>query len=85
MVFKKYLVMLMLLIPSFIFSQTTPPTQVNDFATVQPTLVVVPFTTTGQDALNLYELVNLSTPIPCLIKSSGLKEKQPISDKSTST
>ena len=53
--FKKYLVMLMLLIPSFIFSQTTPPTQVNDFATVQPTLVVVPFTTTGQDALNLYE------------------------------
>ena len=53
--FKKYLVMLILLIPSFIFSQTTPPTQVNDFATVQPTLVVVPFTTTGQDALNLYE------------------------------
>ena len=45
----------MLLIPSFIFSQTTLPTQVNDFATVQPTLVVVPFTTTGQDALNLYE------------------------------
>ena len=34
------------------FSQTT---QTTDFATVQPTLVVVPFTTTGQDALNLYE------------------------------
>ncbi len=55
MVFNKYLVTLMLLIPSFMFSQTTTPTQVNDFATVQPTLVVVPFTTTGQDALNLYE------------------------------
>jgi hypothetical protein len=55
MVFNKYLVILMLLIPSFMFSQTTTPTQVNDFATVQPTLVVVPFTTTGQDALNLYE------------------------------
>jgi hypothetical protein len=24
-------------------------------STVQPTIVVVPFTTTGQDALNLYE------------------------------
>ena len=55
MVFNKYLVILMLLIPSFMFSQTTTPAQVNDFATVQPTLVVVPFTTTGQDALNLYE------------------------------
>lgn len=55
MVFKNYLVMLMLLASSFAYSQTTPNTQINDFATVQPTLVVVPFTTTGQDALNLYE------------------------------
>jgi hypothetical protein len=35
--------------------------------------------------LNLYLFLNLSTPAPCLIKSYGLNENAPMSDKSTST
>jgi len=55
--FKKFFTIAMLLLKVSAYAQTTtqaaiPPT---DFATVQPTLVVVPFTTTGQDALTLYE------------------------------
>ena len=33
----------------------------------------------------LYLFLNLSTPAPCLIKSYGLNENAPMSDKSTST